>query len=92
MTESDQEENQDQVHTIPTPDDRTNQEIQAAVVSILANDPSVDASAIQVTLDNRNVTLRGLVKSPEQLRRAEILVNQVPGVLAVRNLLQVGEA
>jgi osmotically-inducible protein OsmY len=91
MTDSSQQENQEQAHEIPGSSERRDGEIQDAVVNVLASHPGVNAPAIQVSVQDGIVTLRGLVLSPEQRRRAEVAVSRVAGVRAVQNLLKIGE-
>lgn len=65
-------------------------DIQLAVVHTLFADPWLDASSIQINVNQGIVTLRGLVDAFDQRQRAEDLVNRVYGVRGVRNILRVG--
>ncbi len=65
-------------------------DIQLAVVHTLFADPWLDASSIQISVNQGIVTLRGLVGAFDQRQRAEDLVNRVYGVRGVRNILRVG--
>ncbi len=55
----------------------------------LTDDPAVDASEIDVTVSNSEVTLNGTVNSREQRRRAEDCAEQVSGVTHVQNNVRV---
>jgi osmotically-inducible protein OsmY len=60
--------------------------------SILNSDEGVRASAIRVKTVNGHVTLSGKVRSQREKTRAADDVRLVPGVMQVRNLLQVVRA
>lgn len=55
----------------------------------LTDDWSVDASSIEVTVDNGEITLNGTVPSREQKRRAEDCVDGISGVRNVQNNLRI---
>ena len=55
----------------------------------LTNDSSVDASNIEVTVSNREVTLDGTVDSRYAKRRAEDCVHDLSGVTHVQNNLRI---
>jgi hypothetical protein len=55
------------------------------------DDPVVDASEIEVAVQNREVTLTGTVRSRSEKRRAEDVAESLPGVNHVQNNLRVGQ-
>jgi len=55
----------------------------------MAGDPLLDASAIEVQVENGDVTLTGIVTEQSELHRAESQAEQVHGVKSVRNELAV---
>jgi len=55
----------------------------------LADDPYVDASYIEVKIENGEVTLTGNVSSRDQKRRAEDVVEAISGVHNVENRIKV---
>jgi len=57
----------------------------------LTDDPLLDASEIEVTVQNREVTLAGSVRDRNERRRAEDLAEAVPGVTHVQNNLRTGQ-
>lgn len=68
---------------------RSDQRILEDVNDRLTDDPYLDASEIDVTVSNREVTLKGNVTRREDKRRAEDIVESVPGVTHVQNNLRV---
>jgi osmotically-inducible protein OsmY len=58
----------------------------------LTDDWYVDASDVEVTVNNGMVTLTGLVDSRDAKRRAEDIVECVSGVTDVSNQLRVGRS
>jgi hypothetical protein len=70
------------------PDNRINED----VCDRLADAPDVDASEIEVTVKNGEVTLSGTVDDRQDKRRAEDLAETVSGVREVHNHLRVGRA
>ncbi|MXQ10347.1 BON domain-containing protein [Microvirga makkahensis] len=58
----------------------------------LTEDPHVDASEIEVSVSNREVTLSGIVNSRFEKRHAEDLAESVSGVTHVQNNLRVQQA
>lgn len=71
---------------------RSNERIREDVCEQLTDDALVDASDIQVSIDQGIVTLEGRVDDRRQKRRAEDVVEQVSGVRDVHNRLRVGDA
>ncbi|HEX2527350.1 MAG TPA: BON domain-containing protein [Geminicoccus sp.] len=69
---------------------RSDQRILEDVSDRLTEDPSLDASDIEVGVDGSEVTLSGMVRRREDKRRAEDLAEQVSGVNHVQNNLRVG--
>ncbi len=68
---------------------RSQERIQEDVNDRLSDDDYVDASDIQVQVLNNEVILTGSVKTREQKRRAEDLVESVSGVHNVENRIKV---
>jgi osmotically-inducible protein OsmY len=58
----------------------------------LAEDTDLDASDIEIRVDNRMVTLRGSVDSLWDKRRAEDIAKAIPGVRSVNNKLRASMA
>jgi len=71
---------------------RTDDRIREDVCERLTYDWSVDASDMEVNVSKGEVTLTGSVESRHSKRRAEDLVEDVPGVRHVQNNLRVKEA
>jgi hypothetical protein len=68
---------------------RSDSRIQEDINDRLADDPYVDASDIDVSASNGEVTLSGTVDSRHARRRAEDLIERVSGVSYVQNNLRV---
>jgi hypothetical protein len=68
---------------------RSDDRIREDVSDRLADDERVDASEIEVRVNNSEVTLTGTVDSREAKRRAEDLAEQVSGVQNVQNNIRV---
>lgn len=68
---------------------RSDERILEDVNDRLTDDPHIDASDIEVTVKNREVTLNGLVKSRFEKRHAEDLADSVSGVTHVQNNLRI---
>jgi osmotically-inducible protein OsmY len=68
---------------------RSDQRILEDVNDRLTEDPDVDASEIEVRVENREVTLSGTVNSRFEKRHAEDVAESVPGVAHVQNNLRV---
>ncbi len=58
----------------------------------LTEDPHLDASEIEVRVENREVTLAGTVNSRSEKRHAEDLAESVSGVAHVQNNLRIQQA
>jgi osmotically-inducible protein OsmY len=58
----------------------------------LADDTDIDASDIEIRVENRVVTLRGSVDSLWDKRRAEDIAKAIPGVRSVNNKLRASMA
>jgi hyperosmotically inducible periplasmic protein len=65
--------------------------ITAKIKSQLAADSDLSASAIDVTTQDRVVTLQGHVKSEEARGKAELIARETDGVRRVVNLVKVGD-
>lgn len=68
---------------------RTDDQIKAVIEAALTDDPWLDASGVQVSVQQGIVTLTGTVPSREAKRRAEALADRVGGVRDVRNTLAI---
>lgn len=68
---------------------RSSERIREDVCERLADDPMLDASEIEVAVQDNEVTLSGTVTEREDKRRAERLVEQCSGVEHVQNNLRV---
>jgi hypothetical protein len=69
---------------------RADNRIREDICDRLTDDPRIDASEIEVTVNNCEVTLSGVVHDREDKRNAEDLVESIPGVRDVHNNLRVG--
>jgi hypothetical protein len=67
---------------------RSDQRIREDVCERLMEDPHVDASEIDVRVENGEVTLTGTVPNRSDKRRAEDLVDRVRGIRHVQNILR----
>ena len=68
---------------------RSDQRIHEDVCDRLSESPDIDASEIEITVNNGEVTLAGSVSDRGEKRRAEDLVEQISGVREVCNNLRV---
>jgi osmotically-inducible protein OsmY len=68
---------------------RSEDRIKEDVCDRLSEDDYVDATNIQVQIQNNEVTLIGTVETREQKRRAEDLVESISGVRNVENRIRV---
>ncbi len=68
---------------------RSDERIREDVCDALTRDPAVDASQIQVTVNDGRVTLNGTVGSRWMKRRAEDCAEELSGVSDVRNELDI---
>ncbi|HEX2552960.1 MAG TPA: BON domain-containing protein [Microvirga sp.] len=71
---------------------RSDERIREDVCERLTHDAYVDASDIEISVANREVTLSGFVDSREAKRRAEDIADHVSGVAHVQNNLRVRQA
>jgi len=71
---------------------RSDERIREDVCDRLTDDPYVDATHIEVSVQSGEVTLGGHVHRREDKRRAEDIVERVSGVRDVNNRLRVGAA
>jgi hypothetical protein len=69
---------------------RSDERIRDDVSDRLTDDPHIDASDIEVMVQNREVTLSGTVRSRFEKRHAEDIAESVSGVAHVQNNLRVG--
>jgi len=70
---------------------RSDDRIREDVSERLSDDPRVDASEIEVSVQNREVTLTGTVRDRNEKRWAEDIADSVSGVTHVQNNLRVGQ-
>lgn len=68
---------------------RTDERVWEDVCARLTDDSRVDASDIEVRVENGEVTLDGTVRSREEKRRAEDVIESLTGVRDVHNHLHV---
>ncbi len=68
---------------------RSDERIREDVCEMLSDDPYLDASNMEVTVKECEVTLSGAVNSREDKRRAEHLAERISGVKDVHNSLRV---
>jgi BON domain len=68
---------------------RSDESIREDACELLTEDDRIDASNIDVTVSDCEITLSGGVSSREEKRRAEDLVGYLPGVRDVHNRLRV---
>jgi hypothetical protein len=68
---------------------RSDDRIQEEVCDCMTDDPTLDASDIEVHVGSGVVTLTGTVSSRDQKRRAEDVAERVSGVKDVTNQLRV---
>src|SRR5919205_2651124 len=71
---------------------RSDERIREDVADCMWLNSWLDASDIDVTVTNGEVTLTGTVRSREEKRRAEDIAESVPGVRHVQNNLRVGQS
>ncbi len=69
------------------PAQRTDEQMKSTIEEILTEDPWLDASGIQVSVQQGIAQLSGTVTSRQAKRRAENLADQVRGVRDVQNTL-----
>lgn len=70
---------------------RSDSRIQEDICDRLADDDYLDASDVEVKVENGEVVLNGTVESRNAKRRAEDLVESISGVKQVQNNLRVGQ-
>lgn len=69
---------------------RSKERIIEDINEALTKHPEVDATHIEVSCENGEVTLKGTVNERQEKRRAEEIAEEVSGVKEVRNELRVG--
>jgi osmotically-inducible protein OsmY len=67
---------------------RSDERIREDVSDRLTDDPLIDASGIEVTVSNAEVTLAGFVRERDDKRRAEDIAERISGVREVHNSLR----
>lgn len=68
---------------------RTDDAVKLSVEAVLTDDPWLDASGVQVSVQQGVVTLTGQIATRADKRRAEDLTDRVWGVRDVQNHLQI---
>ena len=68
---------------------RSDERIKEDVCQCLTDDSHIDASDIEVSVNDREVVLSGTVESRFEKRHAEDLIDRIPGVRDVINSLRV---
>jgi osmotically-inducible protein OsmY len=68
---------------------RSNERIRDDINDRLTDDHHIDASEIEVHVENGEVTLNGSIENRNQRHRAELIAEQVSGVTHVQNNLRV---
>jgi len=68
---------------------RSDERVREDVCERLTDDGRIDASEVEVTVNNGEVTLSGLVHSRAEKRHAEDAIDAIPGVRDVHNNLRV---
>lgn len=72
--------------------ERSDETIYDEVCQVLSDHPAIDASEVEVTVQEGLVTLTGTIESKHQKLEAEWTIDQIPGVVDIINLLRtVGE-
>jgi len=71
------------------PAQQTDDQIKTAIEQLLTDDPWLDASGIQVSVQNGIAQLSGTVTSRQAKRRAEELTDLIGGVRDVQNQLSI---
>jgi hypothetical protein len=69
---------------------RSDERIHEDICDRLTDDWRIDASEMEIAVQNGEVMLSGMVRSREDKRRAEDMVENIPGVRDVHNNLRVG--
>jgi osmotically-inducible protein OsmY len=70
---------------------RSDERIREEVCDLLTDDPQIDASDVEVTVKECEVTLTGQVNSREDKRRVEDLIERISGVKEITNNLRVAQ-
>jgi hypothetical protein len=68
---------------------RSDERLKENVCDALTTDPDIDASEIEVSVQNAEVTLEGSVRERQMKRDAEDCVEAIPGVQQVHNRIRV---
>lgn len=68
---------------------RSDRLIHEEVCEVLKNDPEVDPSEVDVTVDKGLVFLRGEIRDREMKRKAEYAIEDIPGVKDVINEIRI---
>ena len=67
---------------------RSDERIREDVCDLLSDNPKVDATDIEVSVENGEVTLSGTVRTRDDKRRAEYVADAISGVRDVHNQLR----
>jgi osmotically-inducible protein OsmY len=68
---------------------RSDERIREDVCDRLADDPRIDASDVEVAVDSGEVILSGTVRSREEKRISEDVIETISGVHDIQNTLRV---
>jgi hypothetical protein len=68
---------------------RSDERVREDVSEVLFRDPEIDATEVEVQVQNGEVTLTGKVEDRHQKRLAEDIAEQIPGVTDVHNQLKI---
>jgi hypothetical protein len=72
--------------------ERSDDRIREDIHDLLADDPYIDATEIEVSVEKGEVTLNGFVHDKNAKRRVEDLIDSVKGVKNLENRLRGGQA
>jgi osmotically-inducible protein OsmY len=70
-------------------DKSSDERIRETTQNALLEDPKVGESVVEVSVINRQVTLRGIVDSPDKKDRAEEIARSIEGVTTVSDEIEV---
>jgi osmotically-inducible protein OsmY len=70
---------------------RSDERVREIICDRLCEDPLVDASDIEVTVKDCEVTLTGYVRNRQSKRRAEDIVEGLPGIKHLENRIHVNQ-
>ncbi|CAN5252305.1 hypothetical protein BH09BAC3_BH09BAC3_19540 [soil metagenome] len=71
---------------------RTDERLKEHISDLMSDSHELDASEIEVTVENGEVILSGSIGSKEEKRMAEDLIDELTGVKHVENRLRIGKS